>query len=102
MAEEVAEVAEDGEDAVAHVGEHRHEHGRLLVGLDEGPPVQAAVSDLKENKRRSVFKGGTRNNKEKKNTFLKKLIIVWFNRTNLTFEAGRFCMEKATFHIAYI
>lgn len=50
VAEEVAEVAEDGEDAVAHVGEHRHEHGRLLVGLDEGPPVQA---DLKENNRKS-------------------------------------------------
>lgn len=53
VAEEVAEVAEDGEDAVAHVGEHRHQHGCLLVGLNEGPPVQAAVSDLKENNRKS-------------------------------------------------
>lgn len=53
VAEEVAEVAEDGEDAVAHVGQHRHEHGRLLVGLDEGPPVQADASDLKVNNRKS-------------------------------------------------
>lgn len=51
VAEEVAEVAEDGEDAVAHVGEHRHQQGRLLVGLDEGPPVQAAGSGLKEDRK---------------------------------------------------
>lgn len=44
VTEEVAEVAEDGEDAVAHVGEHRHQHGRLLERLDEGPAVQAAVT----------------------------------------------------------
>lgn len=43
VTEKVAEVAEDGQDAVAHVGEHRHQHGRLLEGLDEGPPVQAAM-----------------------------------------------------------
>lgn len=53
VAEEVTQVAEDGEDAVAHVGEHCHEHGRLLVRLDEGPPVQAAGSDLKEDNRQS-------------------------------------------------
>lgn len=43
VAQEVAEVAEDGQDAVAHVGEHGHQHGRLLEGLDEGPAVQAAA-----------------------------------------------------------
>lgn len=48
VAEEVAEVAEDGQDAVAHVGEDRHQHGRLLVGLDEGTPVQAAASELQD------------------------------------------------------
>lgn len=43
VAQEVAEVAEDGQDAVAHVGEHGHQHGRLLEVLDEGPAVQAAA-----------------------------------------------------------
>lgn len=43
VAEEVAQVAEHGEDAVAHVGEHGHQHGRLLEALDEGPAVQAAM-----------------------------------------------------------
>lgn len=43
VAEEVTEVAEDGQDAVAHVGEHCHQHGRLLKRLDEGPAVQAAM-----------------------------------------------------------
>lgn len=43
VTEKVAEVAEDGQDAIAHVREHCHQHGRLLEGLDEGPPVQAAM-----------------------------------------------------------
>lgn len=43
VTEEVAEVAEDGQDAVAHVGEHRHQHGRLLEGLDERPLIRAAM-----------------------------------------------------------
>lgn len=55
VAQEVAEVAEDGEDAVAHVGEDRHQHGRLLVGLDERPPVQAAAADLQHQEGNQVL-----------------------------------------------
>ncbi len=43
VTEEVTEVAEDGEDAVAHVGEHRHQHRRLLERFDEGSAVQVAM-----------------------------------------------------------
>lgn len=43
VTEEVAEVAKDGQDAVAHVREHCHQHGRLLERFDEGPTVQAAM-----------------------------------------------------------
>lgn len=42
--EEVSEVSEDGEDAVAHVGEDRHQHGRFLKRLDEGTTVQAQAA----------------------------------------------------------
>lgn len=28
-------------------------------------------------------------------------IIVWFNVTNLTVKAEKFCMEKATFYTEY-
>lgn len=40
VTEEVTEVAEDGEYAVAHVGEHRYQHGRLFERLQKGPDVQ--------------------------------------------------------------
>lgn len=43
VAEEVPEVSEDSEDAVAHVCEHGHQQGRLLKGLQEGLLVQAGV-----------------------------------------------------------
>lgn len=43
VTEEVTQVAEDGQDAVAHVGEDRHQHGRLLKRLNEGPAVQAVM-----------------------------------------------------------
>lgn len=43
VAEEVSEVAEDGEDAIAHVGEHGHQERRLLVGLLVGLLVQTGV-----------------------------------------------------------
>lgn len=43
VAEEVSEVAEDCEDAVAHVGEHGHQQRRLLERLHEGLLVQAGV-----------------------------------------------------------
>lgn len=39
LAEEVPQVAEDGEDAVAHVREHGHEHRGLFKQLDERPAV---------------------------------------------------------------
>lgn len=35
LAEEVSQVAEDGEDAVAHVREHGHQHRGLFERLDE-------------------------------------------------------------------
>ena len=41
--EEVAEVTEDSEDTIAHVGEHCHKHGRLLKGLDERTVVLAVM-----------------------------------------------------------
>lgn len=43
VTQEVADVAEDGEDAVAHVCEDGHQHGRLLERLDEGSAVQPAA-----------------------------------------------------------
>lgn len=43
MAQEVPQVAEDSQDAVAHVGEHGHQHGRLLKGLDQGPANEGAM-----------------------------------------------------------
>lgn len=43
VAEEVSEVAEDGEDAVAHVGEHSHQQRRLLERLHEGLLVQTGI-----------------------------------------------------------
>lgn len=43
MAKEVPEVAEDGEDAVTHVGEHGHQEGSLLKGFHERLLVQAGV-----------------------------------------------------------
>lgn len=44
VAEEVSEVAEEGEDAVAHVGEHSHEERRLLVGFHVGLLVQIGLN----------------------------------------------------------
>ena len=44
VAHEVAQVPEDGEDAVAHVGEHGHQQRRLLERFHEGLVVQAGVS----------------------------------------------------------
>lgn len=44
VAKEVSEVAEDGEDAVAHVGEHGHQKGRLLKRFRERLLVQAGVA----------------------------------------------------------
>lgn len=41
VAEEVPEVAKDGEDAVAHVGEHSHQQRSLLEGFCKGLLVQA-------------------------------------------------------------
>lgn len=43
LAQEVSEVAEDGEDAVAHVGEHSHQQRGLLKRLHKGLLVQAGV-----------------------------------------------------------
>lgn len=43
VTEIVAEIAEDGQDAIAHVCEHSHQHGRLFERLDEGSAVQAVV-----------------------------------------------------------
>ena len=43
VTEKVSEVAKDGEDAVAHVGEHCHQHGRLFKRLTEGTIVKAAM-----------------------------------------------------------
>lgn len=39
LAEEVSQVAEDGEDAVAHVREYGHQHRGLFKRLDEGLAV---------------------------------------------------------------
>lgn len=44
VAEKVPEVAEDGEDAVAHVGQHGHQQRRLLIVLPKRLLVQAAAA----------------------------------------------------------
>lgn len=59
VAQEVPQVAEDGQDAVAHVGEHSHQHGCLLEGLREGSAVEGAMV------RRCMDLGG-QNKKNKK------------------------------------
>lgn len=41
VAEKVSEVPEDGEYAVAHVGENSYQHGRFLERLEKGLTVQA-------------------------------------------------------------
>lgn len=43
VAEKVAEVAKDGEDGVADVGEDCHQHGRLLKVLFKRTTVQAVM-----------------------------------------------------------
>ena len=43
-AQEVPQVAEHGEDAVAHVGEDRHQQRSLLKRLHKGLVVQAGVT----------------------------------------------------------
>lgn len=43
VAKEVPEVSENGEDAIAHVGEHGDQQGCLLKGFQEGLFVQAGV-----------------------------------------------------------
>lgn len=43
VTEKVSKVAKDGEDAIAHVGEYRHQHGRLFERLTKGTVVQAAM-----------------------------------------------------------
>lgn len=44
LAEEVSQVAEDGEDAVAHVREHGHQHGGLFKRLDERLAIKASIA----------------------------------------------------------
>lgn len=43
VAKEVPEVAEDGEDAITHVGEHGHQERSLLKGFHKRLLVQAGV-----------------------------------------------------------
>lgn len=44
VAEKVSEVAKDGEDAVAHVGQHGHQERSLLKVLQKRLLVQATVA----------------------------------------------------------
>lgn len=44
VAEKVSEVAKDGEDAIAHVGQHGHQEWSLLVVLQKRLLVQATVA----------------------------------------------------------
>lgn len=44
VAEKVSEVAKDGEDAIAHVGEHSHQEWSLLIVLQKWLLVQATVA----------------------------------------------------------
>lgn len=44
VAEKVSEVAKDGEDAIPHVGQHSHQEWSLLIVLQKGLLVQAAVT----------------------------------------------------------
>lgn len=44
MAEKVSEVAKNGEDAIAHVGEHGHQEWSLLIVLQKWLLVQATVA----------------------------------------------------------
>ena len=43
VAKEVSQVAKDGEDAIAHVGEHGHQERSLLKWFCKGLLVQAGV-----------------------------------------------------------
>lgn len=57
VSEEVPEVAKDGEDAVTHVGEDGHQHGRLFKRFNERPVIKAAMMrycmDLHKNKNKN-------------------------------------------------
>lgn len=44
VAKKVSEVAKNGEDAIAHVGEHGHQEWSLLIVLQKWLLVQATVA----------------------------------------------------------